>query len=673
MIPARETLRAAYDAVIEQINSSRGSEQLTNAFYSKIGDAIFEACYGALENSEAAKAGLKTPKALQVVSAPMGAGKTTFTLAFITAFVRLRKQDPDTPCGCVFLVEQMTKADEMYCELSALLPGKVAVWSTDHDANCNTPTKVHKPAARFHVHDLENHEVVIATHAFYKGKRGPKTRSVVVNGEAVPRALTIIDEQSEDVSIFQATLSGATDVLEAVQQDERSGDIVAPYVHALVKFMTNKALGGSLEKPSDDPSAWADAATELAWFTTSSARDYERERKDKIAGLDAVFGFARALTTQQAFIGRYNTDASQFIGYDLHLELCPGMVLLDATADIDGITPLCRWRSHVDVPRASYANLSIIHVPCFTRQKLSTFLKHVKNRRVYVDWMKQTILVHTELGQRALVVCKKRLFDDRNVPDWPERDRRFERPEAYQQEYAWSLEGRKLCATHWGGLGIGVSTWRDADVVFLFDEFHRPRRVTVARAQGLLSAKATEGPLARMNTLNSKSAQVDSLHEGHLLRWTKQMALRGKGRNFDEHGVCGHQKVVCAGSADQYERLVANAPQLFPGAKIATAGGHGSTEETYAEKLLALLSTPGLPNTISTKWIGEQVGAPWRDWGRKVLKRPETQACLQSLGWRYVPSRGPGGAKLLRDTGGAVYTVAGALETVRDTAGNLWS
>jgi hypothetical protein len=85
MIPARETLRVAYDAVIEQINSSRGSEQLTNAFYSKIGDAIFEACYGALENSEAAKAGLKTPKALQVVSAPMGAGKTTFTLAFITA------------------------------------------------------------------------------------------------------------------------------------------------------------------------------------------------------------------------------------------------------------------------------------------------------------------------------------------------------------------------------------------------------------------------------------------------------------------------------------------------------------------------------------------------------------------------------------------------------------
>jgi hypothetical protein len=333
-------------------------------------------------------------------------------------------------------------------------------------------------------------------------------------------------------------------------------------------------------------------------------------------------------------------------------------VLLDATADIDGITSLCPWRSHVKLPQASYANLSIVHAPSSTRQKLSTYLKLAKNRRAYVDWMKQTILAHTEPGQRGLVVCKKRLFDDRNVPDWSERDARFEKPETYQREYGWQLEGRKLCATHWGGFGIGVSTWRDADVVFLFDEFHRPRRVTIARAQGLMSAKATEGPLARMNTLNSKTAQVDRLHEGHLLRWTKQMALRGKGRNFDEHGVCGCQKVVCAGSSEQYERLVANAPQLFPGAKIATQGT--STAETYAEKLLVLLSRPGLPESISTKWIGEQVGTPWREWGRNVMKRPETQACLRSLGWSYAVSRGRGGAKLIRTATGASYTIGEA-------------
>jgi hypothetical protein len=33
------------------------------------------------------------------------------------------------------------------------------------------------------------------------------------------------------------------------------------------------------------------------------------------------------------------------------------------------------------------------------------------------------------------------------------------------------------------------------------------------------------------NVTGSKSHQVDKLREGHLLRWTKQMALRGKGHH----------------------------------------------------------------------------------------------------------------------------------------------
>jgi len=76
MIPARETLRATYDAVIEEIDSARGSRQLTNAFYSKVGDAIFEAGYSALEHSQAARQNPQLPPRLNVVSAPMGTGKT---------------------------------------------------------------------------------------------------------------------------------------------------------------------------------------------------------------------------------------------------------------------------------------------------------------------------------------------------------------------------------------------------------------------------------------------------------------------------------------------------------------------------------------------------------------------------------------------------------------------
>jgi hypothetical protein len=66
MIPAREALRATFDAVVDEIDNARGSQQLTNAFYAKIGNAIFDACYGALEHSEASGG------TLQALSAPPG-------------------------------------------------------------------------------------------------------------------------------------------------------------------------------------------------------------------------------------------------------------------------------------------------------------------------------------------------------------------------------------------------------------------------------------------------------------------------------------------------------------------------------------------------------------------------------------------------------------------------
>jgi hypothetical protein len=95
MIPARDVLRAAYDAVIEEIDSARSTQQLTNAFYTKIGDRIFDAAFRALESSAAAASSVKVPPRLHVVAAPMGSGKTTFSQArvhFISGLMAERVQ-----------------------------------------------------------------------------------------------------------------------------------------------------------------------------------------------------------------------------------------------------------------------------------------------------------------------------------------------------------------------------------------------------------------------------------------------------------------------------------------------------------------------------------------------------------------------------------------------------
>src|SRR6516164_4920068 len=106
-------------------------------------------------------------------------------------------------------------------------------------------------------------------------------------------------------------------------------------------------------------------------------------------------------------------------------------------------------------------------------------------------------------------------------------------------------------------------------VVFLFDEFFIPRRIAAATVQAFRGHKANEGDLASMKTLNSKAKGVDLIGEGHRLRWTKQLALRGRGRTYDQHGLCGKQRLVISSDLKSF---MANAARLFPGANIRTAG-----------------------------------------------------------------------------------------------------
>jgi hypothetical protein len=180
--------------------------------------------------------------------------------------------------------------------------------------------------------------------------------------------------------------------------------------------------------------------------------------------VEAVFGFAKALAQGYAFIARLGGEQStHFIGYENKLLMTPGMLLLDATADIDGVRQLCPWRQYSEVPQARYDNLSIVHVPAHTRKRLSNYLKVAKQRRDYVTWMVATVTEHMKPGQLGLVVCKKTLFDNENIPDWPEGDARH-RELNYREQFCWDIGGRKLCAVHWG-TGIGDNTWKLADVV----------------------------------------------------------------------------------------------------------------------------------------------------------------------------------------------------------------
>lgn len=641
-LPDRATLCAAFDTAVREIDEARDRRMLTNGFYAKIGDSIFNAGYQALQDFVGAQAAPSAqPPRLHVVSAPAGGGKTSFAKALLAAVVRATESGPNGPLGCLFLTDQRERADETYRDLAKLIPGRVAIWTADHDPNCKTPEKVKDPAARFAAHELADYPVVVTTYAFYKGSRGALAREFAQGGSRRPRALTFGDERPpNEVAVFEVTLSEAEQAREFIQQDPAKQEAAGPHVAALVRFMQDRThCSRDLEKPDDAPEAWA-VSNDLWWFRTQEAAQFAKRCPNTVP-VDRVFGYARSVAEGYAFIARSHggKGITRFVGYQSNLLRTHGMVLLDATADIDGVQQVCPWRVLQETARARYDNLEIVHVPPPTREKLYTFFTYAKNRTEYARWMRATILEHMQPGQRGLIVCKKTLFDNDNMPGDLDSKCPVKSSDLHTGGYCIDIGGRKLAATYWGH-GIGANAWKDADVVFLFDEFHTPRRASITNAQGLQGHKATEGALATMRTQNSRAAKVDALSEGHLLRWSKQMCLRGNARSFDEHGLCGPQKLVCSG--DQ-QRLLRNVNTLYPGAKVSLIAPQRGEKLNRTEALLAIFSDPDLPDTVSANFVGERFRKPWREIA-DVIRPKAVRESLEALGWRYVSKRGRGGS-----------------------------
>jgi hypothetical protein len=463
------------------------------------------------------------------------------------------------------------------------------------------------------------------------------------HGEEVYRALTLVDEQMQDVDVFSIQVSMAEDLREkmhAVGED-------TTHMNALLKFMMEKAFAkGSLEKPATEPDGWKrghDLA--LVWFNTDQAKRYAAAKREHWPSIDQVFGFARCLATDYAFITRDNRgDAgTHFIGYEPKHAIVPGMVLIDATADVDGVSQLCSWREHAEVPHGRYDNLSIVHIEsCANEGNLKKYLSTKSNRNAYAEWMKRVILEEMEPDQKALVVCKKALLDHKCIPGpFPKNPAAALSPD--DPPYGWDVDGRKVGVTYWGGPGLGSNAWKDADVVFLFDDHYLPRRAAIASTQGHLMAPTSEGVLAAMSTLNTKSTQVECISVGHILRWVRQMALRGRGRVFDQHGVCGKQKVVITGGNGSLERLVLHKDQLFPGAELVISRDHDLSAYSRREALLVILSDPKLPDELPASRIGELMATDWGDVSSQVM-RGDTEQMLRALGWAYVRGKGRSGS-----------------------------
>jgi hypothetical protein len=416
----------------------------------------------------------------------------------------------------------------------------------------------------------------------------------------------------------------------------------------------SKHTGNSIDIPCEGWDGF-EVSRQLHWFASEEAEKFVLTNERDIPHLKEVFGFASQMHNNYAFIFRLGGGAngSHFMGYVPASKPTANSILLDATADIDKVSDLCSWRSHVPVPSVRYDRLHVIHAEHYTRENLTEFFRRDSNRRRYVEDAKKLILDLMPQGECGLIVCKKRLVDDGLFPEEATRRTGDDEP------FPWNFEGRHLALTWWGGHGIGANDWRKATFVIQLGEHVLPRRTTFATVQGLRDHTATMGMLSTTKSANSKPIEVQMAHEGHLLRFMKQMGMRGRARAFARDGICGHQVLVLT---CEFERLLVNADLLFPGASLSK---WGRTKDSFSdlkqpEKLIEILTDPDTPERISGDDIARLMGVErWGLVSTNVMTANVKERVLPNLGWTYEAQKGRGGGSRFTKAGsGALKAVA---------------
>jgi hypothetical protein len=297
MLPNREVLRTAFDQAVLEINQRRDSQQLISEFYRQIGDSVFEAGHSALVDANTPQRPEETKPPLHCISAPAGSGKTSFAMAFAAAVVRT-----DPAAGVMFVVDQIRKADELYRDLSKLLPHKCAVWTMDHNreriGGVGDQVKVKTPAARFNKRDLKHYAVIVITHRSFQTSPWLRLWNPGGSQEAIPRQLKIIDERIDEYQHVDIDLGDATKLRDFIvnqgtevdQDDATAGARQARAVaamDALVEFMIDRDAardGRDLITPNtggpdgENAASWNGATQALQWFTTREAEEYAKSK-----------------------------------------------------------------------------------------------------------------------------------------------------------------------------------------------------------------------------------------------------------------------------------------------------------------------------------------------------------------------------------------------------------
>ncbi|WIO73368.1 DEAD/DEAH box helicase family protein [Porticoccaceae bacterium LTM1] len=603
------------------------------AINDQVADAIYRASMMAMDDVFEGR----HHSAFKYVTAPTGTGKSTSSVAFAVA---ARGCSPKFTCA--FVVETIRQCDEIYRELTRLLPPEsvedVVVWSGGHDRKAD-PEKVRDehgitPAAQFHAVDLKSAPIIVCTHKKWLGEMERDVDNGVRYCNGLSRSLLFIDEHPDIVELIPKTPSDISKLKDTISRLDPE--------HEWLPLLTGIycRMDSVFDSPGSDYVAIDLVKLEEAQkLTDDHIRKFFDVHGQGIQSLESAMEtlkFIQACAEGYVFFSRKTPRT--FVAYSPRFKHSAGYVLLDATADVTGMVALMPGMEEIPVPKVDYSNLSIRHInPPSRFQSIREVTGKLARAKEYCAWMKRVVLDSTIAGEKALLVVHKKLVEDYGI---------F--PLSAEEDNTQDWEGRSINIITWG-MGIGSNKYRECGHVFLFGEFFKPRSATLGTTLGTTQCRAADGNLKEEAHGRELKGDYRIIREGDLLRWTAQLAARGRVRNIDANGRCGQMTLH---TSMDYHRLLSNLSRLFPGAETPVAADYSEAGDNKKpqERLIELLVSEDTPAVLSSVEVEALTGLR-SGLLKSKLRTEKVSVFVQSYCWSVVP------AEAIGKTGRANYLV----------------
>jgi hypothetical protein len=485
--------------------------------------------------------------AFVALSAETGSGKTLAACALLL-YLAARGQP------VVYVAPTLAVAEEMLSYLLRLAPDfglqdEVAAFSSIHKDRPN-PSQLRDyaeqcvvPSRQYTEEQFKQALIAVTTHSRWARELTTGEDLGVLLHGTCERALVIVDEEPEltkSVIRNPADVSALIDFLTNTRRDAaglygfttESVEALRVIHERMRALKDSHSTGASLRAT---PDLVTQAELQALSPVTSGSLSVKAQASSG-ADADDVWAFhhgtvefLRLAAAGRVFYSR-STDRGSFYAYGYKVEPRPKHVILDGTADLNGLYAVGQHVSVLSGVRADYSQtrLHAVEPPKGLRGRMRSTgtLRSAKAVEEYLRWFLPFLASRTHEGQQVLVYCKKALlaFDRHTLPEFDHSGER--------SLYRTSYKGRVI---HWAtfGMGRGLNQWRACTAYFRLGDFMLARAASMAKIAATTGYQFTADEIADLN--RTRDERLWEADEAHLAVSNKQDSARICIRNIDEH------------------------------------------------------------------------------------------------------------------------------------------